>query len=68
MQHKTILKMGSDATTYQERPSLYVLIGKKKWDEAKQRIESNPEECKIWVITEYSFEGKRCYWFDNRNQ
>lgn len=49
---------GANTTTYEARPSLYVLIGKKKWDEVKQRIESNPEECKIWVTTEYGLEGK----------
>lgn len=56
---------GTDTTPYEARPSLYVLIGKKNWDEAKQRIESNPEECKIWVTTEYGREGKQCNWLDD---
>jgi hypothetical protein len=57
------LNQESISTTYQARPTLYVLLGKKKWAEAKKRIESNPEECKVWVTTEYGFEGSERQWW-----
>lgn len=51
------------STTYQARPILHVLIGKKKWQDARNRIESNPEECRVWVITEFGGKGSIRPWW-----
>uniref|UniRef100_A0A7S3PZP7 Uncharacterized protein n=1 Tax=Chaetoceros debilis TaxID=122233 RepID=A0A7S3PZP7_9STRA len=49
---------GNEVDYYHNPTELFRWINYRRWDGARARVSSNPEECSVWVVSRHSTDGR----------
>lgn len=49
---------GNEVDYYHNPTELFRWINYRRWDGARARVNSNPEECSVWVVSRHSTDGR----------